>query len=109
MRCTFVNDGGGEGRIVVDKVTVPAAVATPFNFVTGGNFYGTFALADDDPPNEQVPPSGAYVVRETAEDGWALPQFAAGQDADGRGYPAGGWRDGHLRVHQRDAGSGSKS
>lgn len=60
------------GRIIVDKVTVPAGASTTFNFNAQGGSYGDFSLSDGSTPNEQVLTPGTYRISENSKSGWRL-------------------------------------
>ena len=61
------------GKIIVDKITVPAASPVSFSFGTTGSGYSGFSLTDAAAPNDSgwlVP--GTYTVTETVPVGWDL-------------------------------------
>ncbi len=59
-----------KGRIIVDKVTDPAADPQSFAFTTSGTGYTGFSLTDAATPNDQELDAGTYSVAETAVAGW---------------------------------------
>jgi hypothetical protein len=70
VTCTFVNTK--RGRIIVDKVTNPAADPQSFAFTTTGAGYNGFSLTDAAAANNQEVVPGAYTVAETPVTGWSL-------------------------------------
>ncbi len=60
------------GRIIVDKVTVPAGATTTFNFDASGGAYNDFSLADGSQPNDQTLVVGTYSISENSKSGWTL-------------------------------------
>jgi hypothetical protein len=53
VTCTVTNTQ--RGKIIVDKVTVPAALPDVFSFTTTGPGYAPFTLTDQSPPNDSGP------------------------------------------------------
>ncbi len=77
VTCTFTNTK--MGRIIVDKVTVPAGDPTVFQFTAG--YQANFSLTDTATPNDSGPLSPAtYALNETAVPGWTTSLACADPD-----------------------------
>ncbi|MDQ3075638.1 MAG: hypothetical protein M3Q34_00730 [bacterium] len=70
VTCTF-NNTLQQGRLIVDKVTLPAGDTQSFAFTTSGSGYTGFSLTDAAAPNNQLLNAGTYSVAETAVAGWS--------------------------------------
>ena len=68
------------GRIIVDKVTIPAGATDIFNF-TASYSPGSFSLTDTAPPNDSglIPP-GTYALNEIVVTGWTTSLACADPD-----------------------------
>jgi hypothetical protein len=92
VTCTFRNREDftlTRGRILVDKVTVPAADSASFSFDTTGSGYNSFSLTDAAPPNNSgflVP--GAYTVSEVVPAGWDLTGVTCAVSGTGGSTPS---------------------
>jgi hypothetical protein len=86
VTCTFKNSNAEElnGRIIVDKVTVPSTDTTNFSFVTNYG-PGGFSLNDAAAPNNSglLSPVGTYSVTETANSNY-VSSVNCVSDVDGR-------------------------
>ncbi len=60
------------GRIIVDKITIPAGATTSFKFDARGSGYADFTLTDSTAPNEQSLATGTYRIIEEKVRGWKL-------------------------------------
>ncbi len=69
MTCTFTNTK--DGRLVVEKQTLPDGDAASFGFTTTATGAGTFALTDNGTEGRDVAP-GSYTATEGVKAGWEL-------------------------------------
>ncbi len=76
------------GRIVVDKVTNPAADPQSFAFTSNGAGYSNFALTDIASPNGQDLLPGTYSVSEGAVAGWVQTDASCVSSLGGSENPA---------------------
>ena len=69
VTCTFTNTK--EGRLIVEKQTLPDGDAASFGFTTTATGAGTFSLVDGGEQARDVKP-GTYTATENAKAGWEL-------------------------------------
>ncbi len=62
----------GQGRLIVNKVTIPANDSTNFHFTTSGTGYSGFDLSGTSSANNQLVNIGTFSVSENSLSGWNL-------------------------------------
>ncbi len=77
-----------QSRIIVDKVTNPAADPQSFAFTTTGAGYTGFSLTDAAVPNNQIVSTGTYSVAESVVSGWAQTSTTCTSSLGGTENPA---------------------
>ncbi len=73
VRCTFTNTK--DGKVVVEKQTLPNGDPASFDFTTTATGAGTFSLTDGGTVTRDVVP-GTYTATEAAKSGWTLSDLA---------------------------------
>ena len=81
VRCTFTNTK--DGRLIVEKQTLPDGDPASFGFTTTATGNGTFSLSDGATESRDVKP-GSYTVSEATASGYRLDQVSC-SDADSTG------------------------
>ncbi|MGH2899598.1 MAG: prealbumin-like fold domain-containing protein, partial [Solirubrobacteraceae bacterium] len=69
VRCTFTNTK--DGRLIVEKQTLPDGDPASFAFTTTATGAGTFSLSDGGTESRDVAP-GSYTATESVKAGWEL-------------------------------------